>query len=277
MSIKELAGRAEAEWQTHNQGYYCYAYPDDVPPKPTHPRRLDIDDAQRIKRFDRAYGGAISDACLQCGIVDNVLSHDLKPLRPGSVIIGRALPVKWHSQAPESRMSEADYLARQTKWKQLGSPQKQMHAAIEPGHVLVFDTGHDLHAAQFGEMSCTLARARGAEGVINSGMTRDVRKINRMDGFAYFSRGTTPNAYGMGRPLEVNVPIWMPGHLTHYVPIYPGDFIFGDEDGLQTIPSGLVDEVLLKVEEILDFEDAEREQIDQGMPIDEVFAEFGDL
>lgn len=277
MSIRELAGAAKSAWQTYNQGYYYYSYPDDVPPKTEQPRSLEIDDLERIERFKRAYGGALSDACFQCGIVDNVLSHTIKPLRQGDLIVGRALTVKWHSQAPENRMSEADYLAREKKWAEQGSPQKRMHAAVQPGSVFVFDTGGDLHAAQFGEMSCTLARARGAVGVINAGMTRDVRKINEMTDFTYYTVGTTPNSYGMGRPLEVNTPIWMPGHLNHYVAVYPGDFIFGDADGLQVIPKDYVDEVLLKVEEILDFEDAEREQIEGGMDIDAIYEEFGDL
>jgi len=239
MSIKDLAGQAKSAWQTHNQGYYYYSYPDDVPPRVENPRTLEIDDLERIARFKRGYGGALSDACFQTGILDNVLAHSIKPLRPGDVIVGRALPVKWHSQAPENRMSEADYKAREADWEQNGSPQKRMHAAVKPGSVFVFDTGGDMHAAQFGEMSCTLAKARGAVGVVNAGMTRDVRKINQMKDFAYYTTGTTPNSYGMGRPIEVNVPVWMPGHLNHYVAVYPGDFISATRTGFRSFPKNM--------------------------------------
>ncbi len=264
-------------WQDYDQAHYFYRYPLEVPPRPANPVQLPIDDLERIARYRRGYGGALSDALFQKGIVGTVLSHDLKPLRADDLLVGRALPVKWHSVAPETTLTAEQVAARAARWEAEGSPQKLMHAAVFPGCVMVFDTGSDLHAAQFGEMSCTLARSHGCVGVVNNGMTRDSRYIKMMKDFAYFTRGTTPNSYGMGRPIEVNVPVWIPGHLQHYVPVFPGDFLFGDSDGLQVIPRDYVDEVLLKVEEILDFEDREREQIEEGMPLDQVYAEFGDL
>ena len=69
----------------------------------------------------------------------------------------------------------------------------------------------------------------------------------------------------------------LPGHLTHYVTIYPGDFIFGDNDGVQVIPGEVVDEVLLRVEEIYEKENSQRQMLAEGMPIDEVYAQFGVL
>ena len=46
---------------------------------------------------------------------------------------------------------------------------------------------------------------------------------------------------------------------------------------LQIIPKDYADEVLLRAEEILEFENKQREMIRNGMPIDEVYTEFGDL
>ena len=76
---------------------------------------------------------------------------------------------------------------------------------------------------------------------------------------------------------EVDRPIYLPGHLTHYVKVNPGDFIFGDNDGVQVIPKDLVDEVLLRVEATFEKENEEREQLAAGMPIDEVYKVFGVL
>jgi regulator of RNase E activity RraA len=59
--------------------------------------------------------------------------------------------------------------------------------------------------------------------------------------------------------------------------VKPCDYIFGDNDGLQVIPKDYVDEVLIRGEEILDFENAEREAIRNGMPIDQVYDTYGDL
>jgi regulator of RNase E activity RraA len=126
-------------------------------------------------------------------------------------------------------------------------------------------------------MSCNLARSRGCIGVVNAGRTRDTQYIFKLGDFPYFTRGTTPNAYGGWRIIDVNVPVHIKGHLTHYVIVSPGDFIFGDDDGLQIIPKAYVDEVLLRAEEILDYENAEREAIRNGMPVDKVYDMYGDL
>ncbi len=252
-------------------------YPVRVPPRPANPRTLDITDLERIERYKKLYGGVLADALFLCGVVDTVLSHKLKPLDAHSVIAGRCLPVKWHSLAPEVHMSNAEWNARQERWDREGSPQKKMHEAAFPGCVFVFDTGGDTQSACFGEMSCNLAKSRGCVGVINSGMTRDTRYVRRIENFPYFTLGATPNAYGGWRVIDVNVPIYIPGHLRHYVMICPGDFVFGDDDGLQIIPKDLVDEALLKAEEIFSFEEKEREQIRNGMPLNQVYKEFGDL
>jgi regulator of RNase E activity RraA len=252
-------------------------YPLKIPKKTEQPRKLEISDIERINRFKRLYGGCVCDALFLCGVVDTIIAHTIKPLREHDVIAGRCLPIKWHSLAPETHLSIKEKNRRIKEWEKYSSPQKLMHEAVFPGSVLVFDTGGDRQAAQFGEMSCRLAKSRGCVGVVNSGMTRDAKYILSINDFPYFTYGTTPNAYGGWRVIDVNVPIYMPGHLRYYVTVNPNDFIFGDEDGLQIIPSPLVDEVLLKAEEIFTFEEKERELIREGLPIEEVYKKFGDL
>lgn len=252
-------------------------YPKLIPSRPLNPRKLNIDDLERVDRYKLLYGGCLSDALWLTGIVNTILDHSIKPLREHDVIAGRCLPVKWHSLAPESNLSGKKKEDHEKKWQIEGSPQKIMHSSVFPGCVLIFDTGNDTQAAQFGEMSCNLAQSRGCVGVVNSGTTRDVKYILKLKNFPYFSKGTTPNAYGGWRIIDVNVPIHIKGHLTYYVVVNPGDFIFGDDDGLQIIPKDYVDEVLLKAEEILEFEEKERKLIRDGMPIDEVYNTFGDL
>ena len=252
-------------------------YPETLPVKNPNPRKLDISDTERAERYKKLYGGCVADALYVTGIVNTVLDHSLKPLIPDQNIAGRVLPIKWHSQPPEVHMSQQAYEERTKRWEEEGSPQKKMHDAVFPGCVLVFDNGGDEQAAIFGEMSCQLAKSRGCIGVVNQGLTRDTQYIKKIKDFPYYTKGTTPNAYGGWRVMEVNAPIYLKGHLTHYVMVCPGDFVFGDNDGLQIIPEKYVDEVLLKGEEIFSFEQEERRQISEGMPIDQVYSEFGDL
>lgn len=244
-------------------------------------RKLDITDLERIDRFRRAgYGGSVSDALYSLGVRDTVFSAQFKPLRQGMQLVGRALPVKMHSQVDLSDFPE-EKARMEARWEaEGGHPQKRMMRAVansNPGSVLVFDCGGDMQPAYFGEMSCQLAYAHGCRGMLVAGNVRDTQYVLKMPDFPIFSFGTRPNAFGGWTILEVNVPIYMPGHLTHYVRVAPGDFIFGDNDGVQLIPKDLVDEVLLRVEKTFDKENEERQLLAAGMPIDEVYRVFGVL
>ncbi len=244
-------------------------------------RQLPITDLERIARFRRAgYGGSVSDALNNFGVRDTIFSSQFTPLRQGMQLVGRALPIKLHSQV-EVALTPEEQQALNAKWEtEGGHPQKRMMAAIdalEDGTVLCFDCGGDMQPAHFGEMSCQLAYAYGCRGMLLAGNCRDTQYVLKMQDFPIFSFGTRPNAFGGWIITEVNHPIYLPGHMTHYVKVMPGDFIFGDNDGVQLIPKEMVDEVLLQVEETFAKENAERERIAAGMPIDEVYRIFGVL
>ncbi len=244
-------------------------------------RQLPITDLERIERFRTAgYGGSVSDALAALGVRDTVFSSQFKALRQGMQLVGRALPIKLHSLVEVARTPE-EQEALQKKWEaEGGHPQKRMMATIEAredGTILCFDCGGDMQPAQFGEMSCQLAYAHGCRGMLLAGNCRDTQYILKMPDFPLFSFGTRPNAFGGWIITEVNQPIYLPGHLTHYVRVMPGDFIFGDNDGVQLIPQAMVDEVLLRVEATFAKENAEREQIAAGLSVDEVYRIFGVL
>lgn len=244
-------------------------------------RRLEISDLERIERFRRAgYGGSVSDALWQLGVKDTVFASRFTALRQGMQLVGRALPIKLHSVV-ERELSPAEQADQEAAWAAAGGhPQKRMMQAVadsEPGSILCFDCGGDMQPAHFGEMSCHLAYAHGCRGMLLAGNCRDTQYVLKMADFPIFSFGTRPNAFGGWIISEVNQPVYLPGHLTHYVAVHLGDFIFGDNDGVQLIPGHLVDEVLLRVEATFAKENEERDLIAAGMPIDEVYRVFGVL
>ena len=244
-------------------------------------RHLDITDTERIARYRRAgYGGAVSDSLYMCGVRDTVFSERFRALRQGMQLVGRALPVKMHSQVDLTDFPELK-AKQEARWEADGGhPQKRMMRAVadsKPGSVLCFDCGGDIQPAYFGEMSCQLAYAHGCRGMLIAGNCRDTQYVLKMPDFPMFTFGTRPNAFGGWTITEVDVPIYLPGHITHYVRVSPGDFIFGDNDGVQLIPKNLVDDVLLRVEAIFEKENEERQQLASGMPIDEVYRTFGVL
>jgi 4-hydroxy-4-methyl-2-oxoglutarate aldolase len=247
---------------------------------PVELRTLPITDLERIARFRRAgYGGSVSDALASLGVKDTVFSDRFNPLRQGMQLVGRALPIKLHSLAePLSPERQAEMEA---EWEAKGGhPQKRMMRAVaesEDGCVLCFDCGGDMQPAHFGEMSCQLAYSHGCRGMLLAGNCRDTHYVLKMDDFPLYAFGTRPNAFGGWIITEVDQPIYLPGHLTHYVRVNPGDFIFGDNDGVQLIPAALVDEVLLRVEATFEKENEERDLIAGGMSVDEVYRVFGVL
>jgi 4-hydroxy-4-methyl-2-oxoglutarate aldolase len=248
---------------------------------PNEVRTLDITDLERIERFRRAgYGGSVSDALYSLGVRDTIFSDRFKPLRQGMQLVGRALPIKLHSQVDLADFPEQK-AKMEARWEEDGGhPQKRMMRAVAesaPGSILCFDCGGDMQPAHFGEMSCQLAYAHGCRGMLLAGNCRDTQYVLKMEDFPLYSFGTRPNFFGGWVITEVDAPIYLPGHINHYVKVSPGDFIFGDNDGVQLIPKALVDEVLLRVEATFEKENAEREQLASGMPIDEVYRVFGVL
>jgi regulator of RNase E activity RraA len=63
----------------------------------------------------------------------------------------------------------------------------------------------------------------------------------------------------------------MSGELTDTVTVSPGDFIFGDFDGVLVIPQALTMDVLLECEHVMGIEDVAREEFARGDDPVEVF------
>jgi regulator of RNase E activity RraA len=61
------------------------------------------------------------------------------------------------------------------------------------------------------------------------------------------------------------------------VRVDPGDWIFGDEDGVLVIPKEALDEVLAKSEEAKDVEDKVRQEVQAGVPVIDVYNKYGRL
>lgn len=145
-------------------------------------------------------------------------------------------------------------------------------ASSAPGSVLCFDCGGDMQPAHFGDLSCQVAYAHGCRGMLIAGNCRDTHYVPKMPDFPIFTFGTRPNAFGGWIITGINQPMHLPGHLTYYVNVFPGDYVFADNDGAQIIPKDLVDEVRFRVEEHY-----ERKLLAGGMRTDEVYKKCGVL
>lgn len=91
-------------------------------------------------------------------------------------------------------------------------------------------------------------------------------------GFPVFVRYRTPiEAFGRWAMIDYQVPVLLTGELTDTVQVNPGDFIFGDYDGVLVIPKDLTEPALVECERIIGIEDDARVEFARGEDPVEVF------
>lgn len=105
---------------------------------------------------------------------------------------------------------------------------------LEPGEILVIDTGGECVRAPWGGGTSYAALQAGAAGVVVDGPITDWDEITTM-GVQTWSRGTTSVTYRPpppGIPAEggVNIPVNIAGAV-----VRPGDIAFADSDGVMFI------------------------------------------
>src|ERR1700754_1522388 len=117
-------------------------------------------------------------------------------------------------------------------------PQRAAVEAIPPGSVLVMDCRQDASVASAGSILITRMMVRGAAGVVSDGGLRDSPEIGKMPFPTYCQGGSAPTNLIKHHAVDLNVPIGCGG-----VPVFPGDIVVGDGEGVVVIPAGIAEEV----------------------------------
>jgi RraA family protein len=112
---------------------------------------------------------------------------------------------------------------------------------IEPGDVVVVDGGGDTSRALIGEIMMSIARSRGAAGMVLDGAIRDVDAIASSD-FPIFAKSAIHRGPYKNGPGEINVPVCIGGMIVN-----PGDIIVGDCDGVVAFSPAIADVLLQAV------------------------------
>lgn len=186
----------------------------------------------------RVSAANVSDALHRTGDVPG-----LRPITPGSKMVGPAYTVRTYPGdwcKPVEAIDEA-----------------------QPGDVLVIDAG-GVAPAVWGELATNSAVQRGLAGVVIYGAARDTGDIREM-GFPLFCTVATPTA---GEPKgfgETDVPIRIAG-----VPVAPGDWIIGDDDGVCVIPKEKAVEYTNRAMDVLEKENRLRKEIQEGSTLSQV-------
>lgn len=129
-----------------------------------------------------------------------------------------------------------------------------LHAAMDmakPGDIIVIDAGGFTERAIFGELMATYMKTRGIRGIICDGAIRDYGGLAELEGFNVYARSASPNGPYKNGPGEINVPIVCGGK-----PVYPGDIVVADDDGVLFIRPEQA-ETLLKATEAVQKKEAD--------------------
>lgn len=212
------------------------------------------------ERYKRLYAGAVYDVLEELGYPDQAVSHEIAALAPGMKLAGPAFTVKGTVTA------ERDEAGRHQRMRMVCS---MTHPCVE-----VRDQGTPYNVAIYGELTATTARAHGAVGALIDGGTRDSGHLIAM-GFPVFARYRSPiEAFGRYMLLKTQVPIRIAGELSETVVVHPGDFIFGEEDGVIVIPKNLTIRVLEACERITGLENEARHDFARGDDPVDVFKRY---
>ncbi|WP_246797470.1 ribonuclease activity regulator RraA [Burkholderia perseverans] len=141
-------------------------------------------------------------------------------------------------------------------------PQRKAVETCPPGAVLVMDSRNDPRAASAGGILVTRLMKRGVAGVVTDGGFRDADEIARADIAAFHQRPSAPTNLTLHEALDINLPIGCGG-----APVFPGDVLVGDNDGVIVIPADLVEAVTAEAVEMTAFEDFVMEQVRAGETI----------
>ncbi|MEO8856179.1 MAG: ribonuclease activity regulator RraA [Burkholderiaceae bacterium] len=141
-------------------------------------------------------------------------------------------------------------------------PQRKAVEEIPPGHVMVMDSRGDASAASAGSILLTRMMVRGAAGMVTDGGLRDSQEIAALAMPSYCQGPSAPTNLIKHHAVDLNVPIGCGG-----VPVYPGDIMVGDAEGVVVIPAEIAEAVATEARAQTLFEDFVLEQVRGGRGI----------
>ncbi|GAB2565250.1 RraA family protein [Spirosoma areae] len=218
------------------------------------------DPAEIAARYKKLYAALVSDALEHMGYHSQCMASGIYPLTHTMKVAGPAFTA--HGIATPSRDEKIHDI-------RLG-----MFKSMTPGVVQVRDTQGDTSCGQFGEISATAAHAHGCVGAVIDGSTRDSNYLIDMD-FPTFCRFRNPvEAFGRFMVVDYQIPIYVKG-MDGLLKINPGDYIFGDNDGVVVVPQELTIQALELAEEWFASEARSRQAMADGRDPFDVYEEYG--
>ncbi len=203
------------------------------------------------------YTPVVGDILDTLGYVHQFLPQPIQPLESDMKVAGFAMPVLM-----------IDVYGPQKK------PFGYLTEALDQleQYDVYLASGGDMRCAYWGELLTATARTRKASGAVINGFHRDTPQVLSQD-WPVFSRG----CYAQDSSVRTQVVDYRCHIEVGGVSVDPGDFVFGDRDGIIIIPQVLIPEVTEKALEKARGEKKVRKAIENGMSATEAFRVFGIL
>ncbi|MCC6248767.1 MAG: ribonuclease activity regulator RraA [Rubrivivax sp.] len=212
-----------------------------------------------LKSETRALLAEVSTATLCTALfkrgLRNQFIQDVRPLNSGLPnMVGEAFTLRY--------IPAREDLNPISVFADRAHPQRKAVEECPSGAVFVIDSRKDPRAASAGGILVSRLMKRGAAGIVTDGGFRDSPEIARLPLPAYHCRPSAPTNITLHHAIDINVPIGCGD-----APVFPGDVIVGDGEGVVVIPAHLADEVAAEATEMTAFEDFVQERVLAGQSI----------
>ncbi len=208
------------------------------------------------RRYRRLYTGVVADILDSKGFRAHSLPPAIRPMKDYMRVAGPAFTCLG-VQTGDIKSDDTPMLIK-------------MLEAVTPHCVVLLSAGGDRSSSHWGEIMTLSARQRGCTGAVVDGGLRDAPLIRRLN-FPVFTDFYMPASSISRWELKEFQGVTKVGEVS----VYPGDYVFGDMDGVVVIPQRLTEEILVEAEKAVQREKKMRQALRTGMPLHEVSKKFG--
>jgi regulator of RNase E activity RraA len=190
----------------------------------------DTDLTQALKVIEALSTGTLTTQLLKRGLPSTFIAgvHPLNPDAPRFVGLAytlRLIPKREDKMSPDTVTSPL-------------YPQRHAVEDCPPGHVLVIDARGITETGTLGDILVARLQARGVAGVVTDGAMRDTGALMDYSIPVFCGGRAARNSHVDHLATETQVPIACGGAA-----VFPGDVLFGDEDGVVVFPADLATEL----------------------------------
>ena len=201
----------------------------------------------------------VSTATLCTALFKRGLAHqfiqDVRPINPNLPnMVGEAYTLRYMPAREDLNTIEV--------FKNREHPQRKAVEECPPGAVFVIDSRKDARAASAGGILISRLMKRGVAGIVTDGGFRDSPEIARMPFPVYHQRPAAPTNLTIHQAIDINVPIGCGD-----APVFPGDVVVGDAEGVVVIPAHQAHEVAAEAVAMTAFEDFVQAKVMEGRSI----------